>query len=51
MIAKGFGAKVIALDIDDKRLELAKTLGADVTINSQKVNPLEEIKGLTHGRW
>jgi propanol-preferring alcohol dehydrogenase len=49
LMAKGFGARVIALDIDDKRLELAKTLGADVTINSQKLNSLEEIKGLTHG--
>jgi alcohol dehydrogenase len=36
-IAAGAGAKVIAIDIDDKKLELAKAMGAIATINSRKV--------------
>ena len=49
LMAKGFGAKVIAADIDEKRLELAKTLGADYTVNSGKEGVLDEIKNLTGG--
>lgn len=36
-IASGAGANVIAIDIDDKKLELAKKLGAEFLINSRKV--------------
>lgn len=32
-IAKSFGAKVLALDIDDEKLSLAKSAGADETLN------------------
>lgn len=34
MIAKAFDAKVIAIDINDEALTLAKELGADTTINA-----------------
>lgn len=48
--AKIFGATtIIAVDIFDEKLELVKTLGADITINSKKVNAVEAIKALTHG--
>src|SRR5690606_37626601 len=46
-----FGAKkVYAIDIDDKKLELAKQLGADVTINSLQAPPHETLLELTNGR-
>lgn len=48
--AKIFGAsKVIAVDIMDEKLELAKKLGADVTINSKNTDAVEKIKELTNG--
>lgn len=34
MVAKGLGARVIAVDLLDQRLEVAKELGADYVINS-----------------
>ncbi|OGS22394.1 MAG: hypothetical protein A2252_02290 [Elusimicrobia bacterium RIFOXYA2_FULL_39_19] len=37
-------AKVIAIDLQDNRLETAKKLGADYVINSGKNNMLEEIR-------
>ncbi len=44
-IAKIFGAKkVIAVDIFDEKLALAKKLGADITINSKDCNLEEAIK-------
>lgn len=42
--AKAMGFNVIAVDIQDDKLELARELGADMTINGLKVNPVEEIK-------
>ncbi|MEC1375918.1 galactitol-1-phosphate 5-dehydrogenase [Heyndrickxia oleronia] len=48
--AKIFGAStVIAVDIFDDKLELAKELGADITINSKNEDPVEKIKKLTNG--
>lgn len=49
-IAKQLGAKhLIALDLNDERLELAKSFGADIVLNPTKVNVVEEIKKLTQG--
>jgi threonine dehydrogenase-like Zn-dependent dehydrogenase len=48
-LAKAIGARVIALDMNEERLILAKELGADVTINTKKDDPVQAIKGLTHG--
>lgn len=42
--AKALGYKAIAVDIQDDKLELAKELGADITINGRNVDPAEEIK-------
>lgn len=41
--------KVIAIDIVDSRLELAKELGATDTINSKNVDVVEAVKSLTGG--
>lgn len=36
--------QVVAVDVDEKRLKLAKNLGADLVINSEKQNAFEQIK-------
>jgi len=41
------GATVIALDIDDKKLEIAQKFGAAYAINSRNENALSRIKELT----
>ncbi len=40
---------IIAVDIDDRKLELAKEFGATHTINSTKVDAVEKIRELTGG--
>ncbi|WP_152654549.1 galactitol-1-phosphate 5-dehydrogenase [Oceanobacillus sp. CFH 90083] len=48
--AKIFGAKkVIAIDIDDQKLETAKSLGADYTINSLHEDVLDKVSKYTGG--
>lgn len=50
MIANAMGANVVAIDIDDKKLDFAKSAGAVFTINSKKVDNLPKaIKNLTSG--
>ncbi len=41
------GAKVIAVDVDDRKLDLAQRLGAQYTINSAKENLHERISEIT----
>jgi threonine dehydrogenase-like Zn-dependent dehydrogenase len=41
------GAKVIACDVDDEKLEIVKRLGADFTINTIKENVHERLMELT----
>ena len=49
--AKIYGAKrVFVFDIDDDRLELAKKLGADITINTKDANFKEIVKDLTNNK-
>jgi L-galactonate 5-dehydrogenase len=43
------GATVIAVDIDDAKLEVAKKLGATYTINSKEQNLHGELEKLTNG--
>ena len=43
MGAKSVGAKVIAIDTLDSKLEIAKELGADYVINASKDDPQEKI--------
>jgi S-(hydroxymethyl)mycothiol dehydrogenase len=42
-------AKIIAVDIDDRKLEWAKGMGATHTVNSKDADPVEAIKALTGG--
>ena len=37
--AKAMGFKVAAIDIDDEKLRLAKTLGADIAVNARETDP------------
>lgn len=48
--AKLAGAgRIIAVDIDDRKLELARGLGATDVVNSRDADPVEAIRGLTGG--
>lgn len=47
--AKYIGATCIILDMNENRLEYAKTFGADYTFNPTKVDIKEEIEKLTNG--
>lgn len=50
-LAVAMGARVIALDINPKRLERARAFGAAAVVNPAQDDPLEAIRELTHGRW
>jgi propanol-preferring alcohol dehydrogenase len=41
--ARLFGARVIAVDVEDDKLELARELGADLTVNAKTTDPVEAI--------
>ena len=41
--------KVIAVDVDDRKLEWARGFGATDTVNSQSADPVEKIRDLTDG--
>ena len=41
------GARIIAMDIDDKKLEVAKNEGADIIVNSKKEDPTKATMELT----
>ena len=50
MIANALGAQVIAVDINEKTLQLAEELGAVATVNaSQNADVVEHVKSLTQG--
>ncbi|KAL3597219.1 hypothetical protein D5086_008856 [Populus alba] len=50
-IARAFGASdIIAVDVQDEKLQKAKTFGATATINSTKEDPIKRIKEITGGR-
>ncbi|MEP6816689.1 MAG: S-(hydroxymethyl)mycothiol dehydrogenase [Marmoricola sp.] len=42
-------SRIIAVDIDDRKLEGARRLGATHTVNSREHDPVEAIQGLTGG--
>lgn len=42
--AKAMGFNVIAVDIQDEKLSLAKELGADITINGKTADPVQAIQ-------
>ncbi|HVC54085.1 MAG TPA: zinc-binding dehydrogenase [Stellaceae bacterium] len=48
-LAHAMGARVIALDVSEDRLERAKEFGADEVVNPRSNDPVGAIKDLTHG--
>lgn len=50
LVAKGRGARVIAVDILESRLAQARELGADAVINSKDEDPVARLRELTGGR-
>jgi D-arabinose 1-dehydrogenase-like Zn-dependent alcohol dehydrogenase len=48
-IASALGARVIAVDLDDRKLELAKQVGADDVVNGKKTDPVNAVIELTNG--
>jgi threonine dehydrogenase-like Zn-dependent dehydrogenase len=50
MFAKAFGARVIALDVGEERLEMARQFGADFVINPLKDDPVKAVRDLTRNR-
>ena len=50
-IAKAItNAKVICVDLDDQKLETAKGMGADFTVNSKDPNTVEKIMSICNGK-
>ncbi|MFR0688790.1 alcohol dehydrogenase AdhP [Enterobacterales bacterium AE_CKDN230030158-1A_HGKHYDSX7] len=50
--AKAMGLHVVAVDVDDAKLELARKLGASLTVNAKKEDPVEVVQrdiGGAHG--
>ena len=48
-LASSIGAKVIAVDIGEDKLELAKQLGAYFTVNGAHSDPVEAVREITKG--
>lgn len=46
---KASGCKVIGIDIDNRRLEIAKSTGCDYVINSSKEDVIKEVEKITQG--
>jgi threonine dehydrogenase-like Zn-dependent dehydrogenase len=49
LVAKARGARVIAVDVLDSRLAMARELGADETVDSRSVDTVARLRELTHG--
>jgi L-iditol 2-dehydrogenase len=49
-LAKLRGGRILACEIDKRRLDLARQMGADIVIDSKKKNPVETVIDLTEGR-
>jgi threonine dehydrogenase-like Zn-dependent dehydrogenase len=50
MVARAFGARVIAVDLIEARLEHARRMGADLAVNSAEDQPVEALRDATGGR-
>ncbi|HEY3110607.1 MAG TPA: zinc-binding dehydrogenase [Chloroflexota bacterium] len=49
MLAEAMGARVVAIDVEPARLELARELGAAETVDGSREDPVERVRALTHG--
>ena len=50
LVAKGYGARVVAVDIDAKRLEMAQSLGADLVIDSRDADAVAAVREFAGGQ-
>lgn len=50
MLASAMGARVIAVDVESKRLALAETFGADTIVDGSAVDAVHTLRELTGGR-
>ena len=50
MLGSAIGARVIAVDVEAKRLALSREFGADTIVNGKQANPVEVLRELTRGR-
>jgi len=50
LLATARGARVVAIDLDEERLALARAFGAYTTINVRQIEPAEALRDLTGGR-
>jgi len=50
LVAKAMGARVIAIDINQARLDLARAAGADHVISARDADPVSAIRELTGGK-
>src|SRR5215472_8796820 len=48
LLGAAMGARVIAIDVTGARLDLARELGAEATINAVEVDPILAVRELTH---
>jgi alcohol dehydrogenase len=49
MVAKAFGARVVAVDVAEEALDQAQAAGADITINGRETDAVEAILQVTSG--
>ena len=49
MIGAALGAAVVAVDLDDAKLELARELGANITLNAERQDSVTAIREVTGG--
>ena len=47
MLAKAFGARVIAIDVEPARLEMARRFGADHVVDAREQDPVAAVRELT----
>jgi threonine dehydrogenase-like Zn-dependent dehydrogenase len=50
LLGRAMGARVIAIDIADERLSLARQHGADHLVNAGRDDPVAAVRELTHGQ-
>ena len=43
-------ARILAVDLDDTKLEMARQMGATHTVNARSADPVAAIRAITHGR-
>src|SRR2546427_6638354 len=50
LLGRAMGARVVAVDVSAERLQLAREMGADTTVNAREQNPVSAIHDLTDGQ-